>query len=55
MLELCYSIALDNPSPNAHDCEELETTRTGIIATSNIVTYYGNGYRIHTVVTWAIG
>jgi len=74
-----YSNALDNPSPNAHDYEQLETiynshfdagasptfspasnkpvnvTRSDNIRSSHIVSDYGNGYRVHTFITWAVG
>jgi hypothetical protein len=74
-----YSNALDNPSPNAHDYQQLETiynshldagaaptfspdrstpvrvTRSDSIRSSHIVSDYGNGYRVHTFITWALG
>jgi hypothetical protein len=74
-----YSSKLDNPHPNAHDYEQLETiytshfdsaaavtfspatnapirvTRTDNIHSSHIVHDYGNGYRVHTFITWALG
>ncbi|MEP6909599.1 MAG: hypothetical protein ABI896_04105 [Actinomycetota bacterium] len=74
-----YSNALDNPSPNAHDYEQLQTiygshvdagagpsfapgrsepvkvTRTDTISTSEFVSYYGNGYQVHTLIVWALG
>ncbi len=73
-----YSSNLDNPHPNAHDYEQLETIynshfdaastvafspassapvsvrRSDRIATSHIVADYGNGYQIHTFITWAL-
>lgn len=74
-----YSNALDNPSPNAHDYEQLETiynshfdsgasptfspaanasvrvTRSDNLRSSHIISNYGNGYRVHTFITWALG
>jgi hypothetical protein len=74
-----YSNALDNPHPNTHDYQQLETiynshldasstvtfsptsstpvrvTRTDRIHSSEIVHDYGNGYRILTHITWALG
>ena len=73
-----YSNALDNPHPNAHDYQQLETiyshtdststvkfapaserplsvSRSDRISSSYIVEDYGNGYRIHRHIFWAIG
>jgi hypothetical protein len=73
-----YSNALDNPHPNAHDYQQLETIynshldststvkflpaaaapiaveRTDRIHSSYIVEDYGDGYRVHTFITWAL-
>lgn len=72
-----YSNALDNPSPNAHDYQQLETIynshldssstvgftagesgrvihRRDTIATSYIVEDLGDGFLLHTFVSWAI-
>ena len=73
-----YSNALDNPSPNAHDYEQLETIynshydagfepsftppssnplrteRADNMVSSHVVQYYGNGYELHTFITWAL-
>ncbi|MDQ5820392.1 MAG: hypothetical protein M3540_03015 [Actinomycetota bacterium] len=74
-----YASALDNPSPNAHDYEQLETiynshldatstvkfapasdkplsvSRSDRISSSEIVEDYGNGFRIHRYIFWALG
>ncbi len=74
-----YADALDNPSPNTHDYQQLETiynshvdagaspafspagsapikvTRRDDIRSSHIVSDYGNGYQVHTFITWAVG
>jgi hypothetical protein len=74
-----YSSNLDNPHPNAHDYEQLETiynshndgagavtfspavsepvsvTRIDRIHSTDIVHNYGNGYRVLTHITWALG
>ena len=77
-----YANALDNPSPNAHDYQQLETIyghrdststvssvaaanfpenaapiaveRRDTIAASYIVEDYGNGFRLHRHIFWAI-
>jgi hypothetical protein len=73
-----YSNALDNPSPNSHDYQQLETiynshfdsgaaptfapstttpvrvSRRDTIRTSHVIRYYGNGYELHTFITWAL-
>lgn len=72
-----YSNALDNPHPNAHDYEQLETIynshldssstvgftagesgrvihRRDTIATSYIVEDLGDGFLLHSFVSWAI-
>ena len=73
-----YSSQLDNPSPNAHDYEQLETIynshydagfepsftppssnplrteRADNMVSSHVVQYYGNGYELHTFITWAL-
>ena len=78
-----YADALDNPSPNAHDYQQLETIynshrdststvssvaaakfpdraapiateRRDTIASSYIVQDYGNGFRLHTHIHWAV-
>ena len=73
-----YSNALDNPSPNSHDYQQLQTiynshfdagatptfassagaplrtSRSDTIKSSHIVHYYGNGFQVHTFITWAL-
>ncbi len=73
-----YSNALDNPSPNSHDYQQLETiynshldggaaptfspsaqtpvrvSRSDTIRASHVIHYYGNGYQVHTFITWAL-
>ena len=73
-----YSNALDNPHPNAHDYDQLETIYNSHRDSTSTVsafpsgeprsvseerrgfglTYrvedYGNGFRVHTFITWAI-
>lgn len=72
-----YSSALDNPHPNAHDYQQLETIynshldststagftagesgrviyRRDTIATSYVVEDLGDGFLLHSFVTWAL-